>query len=345
MKTEALDYDLPAELIAQQPLAERRATRLLVVDRDDGHMHSFTRVLPELLAPALVVVNDTKVIPARIHGQKATGGKVELLLVEPLEAGSDTWRVLGKSSKPLRGGVRLNFGELEGEVVGEVSEHAHLRVRFDRAGDALLDFLQRHGEMPLPPYIRRANGAADHARYQTIFADAVGAVAAPTAGLHFDETLVNELKSAGHEFARVTLHVGPGTFRPVRSETLEEHPMHDERYVLPQATADAIDDARARGRAVLAVGTTTVRVLEACAIGEGRVRAAVGRTDIFIQPGYRAQVVDHLLTNFHLPRSTLLALVMAFGGIETVRAAYASAVESRYRFFSYGDAMLIRGIR
>lgn len=341
MRLEELDYDLPEERIAQAPLAERDAARLLLVDATQATIED-RRILdiPELLPPALWVVNDTRVLAARLHGRKPTGGRVELLLIEALDP--QRWITMGRASKPLKAGTRVLFESgLEAEVEAKLDEGL-LRVRFE--GDNLESLLESTGEMPLPPYIRRAANDADDERYQTIFAEERGAVAAPTAGLHFSPALVDSLDARGHEIARVTLHVGPGTFRPVKADDLDEHPMHQERYNVPEATVAAIDRARAEERTVVAVGTTVVRTLESAAFGD-RVRAGRGRTRLLIQPGYRSQVVDHLLTNFHLPRSTLLALVMAFGGVDTIRSAYKHAVDENYRFFSYGDAMLLRGIR
>lgn len=343
MRTDDLDYELPEELIAQRPTADRDGARLMVVDAGSvGVDHRAVRQLPELLEPALWVVNDTRVIPARLHGHKPTGGAVELLLVEPI--GEDTWRCMGRASKPLRPGLVVTIAEgftahVEGKLDGGMVE-----VRFETEG-SFEESLEAHGEMPLPPYVQREAEADDRERYQTIFADRPGAIAAPTAGLHFTDALVAALEAGDHRFARVTLHVGPGTFRPVKVDDLDEHPMHEERYEVPPAAAEAIASARAEGRSVVAVGTTVVRTLESAARPDGTVDARSGRTDLFIQPPYAPKVVDHLLTNFHLPRSTLLALVMALGGEAPLREAYAAAVRERYRFFSYGDAMLIRGCR
>ncbi|MEM1416519.1 MAG: tRNA preQ1(34) S-adenosylmethionine ribosyltransferase-isomerase QueA, partial [Myxococcota bacterium] len=333
------------------PTARRDAARLLAVDAGRGVAgHAGVRDLPRLLAPALVVVNDTRVRPARLHGRKASGGAAELLLVERLgvDGARERWAALGRSNKGLPAGQRLFFPDAEAPLleaeVGERRPDGTREVRLAAEGE-LADVLERLGEMPLPPYVRRAAGPEDRERYQTIFAREEGAVAAPTAGLHFTPELVAAMEEAGHRFASVTLHVGPGTFRPVRVEHLNDHPMHAERIAVPEATAEAIAAAREEGRRVLAVGTTVVRTLEARATGEGRVAAGKDRTRLFIKPPYRARVVDDLLTNFHLPRSTLLALVMALGGEAPVRAAYAAAVQKAYRFYSYGDAMLLRGIR
>lgn len=343
MRVDDLDYDLPEELIAQRPAERRDGSRLLVVDGGTVAVdHRAIRELPELLPPALWVVNDTRVLPARLHGHKPTGGAVELLLVEP--TGDGSWRCMGRSSKPLRPGLRVIIGEGFAAEIESKLDGGMLAVRFEHEGE-LEDALERHGEMPLPPYVQREAEESDRERYQTIFADRPGAIAAPTAGLHFSEALVGALEQNGHRFARVTLHVGPGTFRPVKVDDLAEHPMHEERYEVPEAAVEAIERARGEGRPVVAVGTTVARTLESAATENGRVAAGAGRTDLFIKPPYEARVVDHLLTNFHLPRSTLLALVMALGGEAPLRHAYAEAVRARYRFFSYGDAMLIRGCR
>jgi len=357
MRADELDYDLPDSLIAQAPLAARDGARLLTLSTAPGAgpaplAHRRIVELPELVPPALWVLNNTRVIPARLHCRRPSGGRVELLLVErEEEAGDDpgheqgqgleeVWLCMARANKPLRGGATVEFpGGLTAEVVGQVAEGMR-RVRL-RADGGVQTVLASVGEMPLPPYIRRSADASDRERYQTVFAHKAGAVAAPTAGLHLSTDLIERLKAAGHRFCHVTLHVGPGTFAPLRGEVLREHRMHAERYDVPSETAAAIAAAKGEGRPVLAVGTTVVRTLEAAAEGPGQVRAGTGRTDIFIYPPYRFAIVDLLLTNFHLPRSTLLALVMAFGGIGRVRAAYAEAVRARYRFFSYGDAMFL----
>ena len=352
MERSELDYDLPEALIAQAPAARRDDARLLTVDAGRGvAAHGTVRDLPGLLAPALVVVNDTRVRPARLHGAKPTGGAAELLLVERLGAAEgrpgERWLALGRSNKGLPDGQRLLFpgpgAPILAALVGAPGPDGTREVTL--FASSLTEVLERLGEIPLPPYVRRPAGPEDRERYQTIFARSEGAVAAPTAGLHFTPELVEAMEGAGHRFAAVTLHVGPGTFRPVRSERLEDHPMHAERIEVPVVTADAIAAARAEGRRVLAVGTTVVRTLERRALPDGRVAPGKDRTDLFILPPYAPRVVDDLLTNFHLPGSTLLALVMALGGKKPLRGAYAEAVRARYRFFSYGDAMLLRGIR
>jgi len=284
------------------------------------------------------------VIPARLFGAKASGGKVELLLVERLSppGARERWIALAKA-KSLRPGSELSFGDaLRAQVIARVEHGFELELT---AEPSVAVALTAQGRVPLPPYIRRAAGGDDDARYQTVYAASDGAVAAPTAGLHLTRELLAALSAAGHEIAKVTLHVGPGTFAPLRSDDLAAHTMHAERYEIPDATVSAVERARANGRPVLAIGTTVVRALESAADDAGKLRAGHGRTDIFIYPPYRFRVVDALLTNFHLPRSTLLALVMAFAGVEPVRRAYQHAVDNGYRFFSYGDAMLMRGAR
>jgi len=338
------DYALPADLIAQAPLPERDASRLLVLPRRDGAwLHRRIRDLPSLLRPGdLLIVNDARVIPARLHGHKrGTGGKVELLLVEPAAEGSLDWLALAGSSKPLREGAVV---EVAGEPfeVREVRGGGEVLVRVPFAGEVLHAFLDRAGEVPLPPYIERhgAPPVDDRERYQTVFARARGAVAAPTAGLHFSPLLLDELRGRGVDVRHITLHVGPGTFLPVRAERTEDHVMHRERYHVPPETAEAHANARARGDRVVAVGTTALRTLEA-AFRDGALRPGPGSTDLFVTPGYGFLAVDALLTNFHLPKSTLLMLVAAFAGLNRVLAAYREAVAQRYRFFSYGDAMLL----
>jgi S-adenosylmethionine:tRNA ribosyltransferase-isomerase len=326
------DYQLPEDLIAQGPLPERDASRLLVLPRRSGSIdHRLVRELPGLLAPGdVMVVNDARVIPARLHGRKeGTGGKVELLLVEPL-LGAD-WLALGQASKPLREGARVEVLGSRIEIV-QVREGGELVVRLPLEGDALWRFLDEAGELPLPPYIRHAPGPADRERYQTIFARERGAIAAPTAGLHFTPALIEALRGRGVGLAPITLHVGPGTFLPVRAQRVEDHRMHRERYFVPEESARAI----ARAARVIAVGTTALRTLEA-----SQGRPGPGTTDLFITPGYQFRAVHGLFTNFHLPRSTLLMLVAAFAGLDRTKAAYGEAVARRYRFFSYGDAMLI----
>jgi len=342
-----LDYELPEDRIAQSPLTERDAARLLCMPRDGGvATHHHIRDLPDLLAPTLFVLNDTRVTPARLHGHKPSGGKVELLLVERMSApGSvERWMALGRASKGLRAGSRIEFGDGGLHAVIR-AQHAH-GLEVELSGEPSVSAqIAAIGEVPLPPYIRRAPNPEDAQRYQTVYAAHDGAVAAPTAGLHFGTPMLDRLRASGHGFAFVTLHVGPGTFAPLRSDDLATHPMHPERYHVPETTVADIARARREGRQVLAVGTTVVRTLESAADEAGTLRPGSGTTSLFIYPPTRFKVVDALMTNFHLPRSTLLALVMAFGGIEPVRQAYQTAIDAGYRFYSYGDAMLIGGVR
>ena len=332
MDVDAFDYPLPRERIAQEPLPERDASRLLVLPRSAGApQHRMVRELPDLLRPGdLLVANDARVIPARLHGRKAgSGGKVELLLVEPV--GGPDWLALGQSSKPLRAGGSVEVLGSELRIV-EVRGGGELVVRLPLEGDALWKFLDEAGELPLPPYIEHRPGPRDRERYQTVFARERGAVAAPTAGLHFTPALIEALGVRGVHLVHITLHVGPGTFLPVRAQRTEDHHMHRERYVVPESTARALQEAER----VIAVGTTALRTLEA-----SQGRPGPGATDLFITPGYEFRAVDGLFTNFHLPKSTLLMLVAAFAGLERIKAAYAEAVAREYRFFSYGDAMLM----
>jgi S-adenosylmethionine:tRNA ribosyltransferase-isomerase len=331
------DFDLPPELIAQHPARERSGSRLLDGTGTVPLDRSF-KELPTLLdARDLLVFNDTRVIKARLFGAKDTGGAVELL-VERVLPGHEVLAHL-RASKSPRAGQRLRLAEaFEAEVLGrDGPEGALFRLRFASEPLALLE---AHGHVPLPPYITHADEAEDVSRYQTVFAARPGAVAAPTAALHFDEPMLEALRARGIAMARVTLHVGAGTFQPVRHENLAEHKMHSEWFEVSPATVEAIAAARVRGGRVMAIGTTTLRALESAA-REGELAAGARETDLFITPGYRFRVVDRLLTNFHLPKSTLLMLVSAFAGYEPVRALYRHAIGQRYRFFSYGDAMLL----
>ncbi len=342
MLTSDFEYDLPASSIAQEP-APRGESRLLVLDRTGPDRHARVSDLPRLLRPGdLLVLNDTRVIPARLYGRSAGGGKMEILLVEPLA--EREWDALVKPGRRARPGARFEIGEgLTAEVIDRL-EDGRFRLRFS---EPVEPHLERLGHIPLPPYIHRPDTPEDRERYQTVYARRPGAVAAPTAGLHFTEDLLREIEAAGVETARVTLHVGIGTFKPVSAERIEEHRMERERYEIGEETAEAVRRARESGRRIVAVGTTVIRTLEGAALaGGGEVRAGEGSTDLFITPGFRFQVVDALLTNFHLPRSTLLMLVSAFAGRERVLAAYNEAVREGYRFYSYGDAMLAeRAIR
>ena len=331
------DYELPAELIAKTPAATRSASRLLHVDgirRADLH---FTD-LPSLLSPGdLLVFNDTRVINARVFGEKSTGGRAELL-IERIVGEREAWAQVRASHAPRVDSTLTFAGGAKARVLARDDRFYHLA--FEDTGP-LLDWLGRHGEIPLPPYIDRRADKSDSERYQTIYARAPGAVAAPTAGLHFDDALLHAIEDRGVARAFVTLHVGAGTFQPVQHEELDRHRMHEEAYTLPQDTIDAIARTRSRGGRVIAVGTTTLRALESAARAPGGLAAGAATTKLFITPGDEFRIIDRLVTNFHLPRSTLLMLVSAFAGYDTIRAAYAHAIAARYRFFSYGDAMLL----
>jgi S-adenosylmethionine:tRNA ribosyltransferase-isomerase len=359
VKLADFDYDLPPRCIAQQPVEPRDAARLLHHEiAADRTAHRRVSDLPELLrAGDLVVVNDTRVRQARLLGTRASGGAVELLLLERVGGDASRWRVLAQPAKKLRAGdvLCLEGGSIEARCIErrrgadgalEPTWIVELADPSARARD-VEQLLEQHGRTPLPPYIARSAELdaeardADRARYQTVYAREVGAVAAPTAGLHFTPALLERLALRGVELAQVTLHVGLGTFQPVQAEDPREHRMHSECYTLPAATVAAIERARARGGRVIAVGTTSARVLESCADADGTLRAGAGATDLFLYPGKRLRVVDALLTNFHLPRTTLLMLVSAFAGRERVLRLYREAIAEGYRFYSYGDAMLL----
>jgi S-adenosylmethionine:tRNA ribosyltransferase-isomerase len=338
MRLDEFDYELPQELIAQVPAGERGGSRLLHLDGKTGALadQRFRDVLDLAVPGDVVVMNNTRVIKARLLGRKKTGGRVEVMVERVL--GSDEVLAQIGANHPTRAGAVLVLADaIEATVLGR--EQEFFRLRFEDCEDvyALLD---RYGSIPLPMYIARAAAETDAERYQTVYARERGAVAAPTAGLHFDQSLLESLRKRGVNLAYVTLHVGAGTFQPVRVQDLAQHEMHGEWCDVPQATVDAIAAARKKGGRVLAVGTTTLRALESAAAG-GELKSTRGETRLFVLPGYRFRVVERLLTNFHLPKSTLLMLVCAFAGRDNVLRAYRHAVESRYRFFSYGDAMLI----
>lgn len=365
MRVDRLHYDLPADRIAQFPPAEREQARLMLLEGDRPEHRSIAE-LAELVPPdSLVVLNDTRVMPARLIAQKETGGRVEVFLVRRVAARAievngearpaEIWRALGKASKALRFGVDMRVlspGEKPGpagpagglfvRLLGRSADDGLLEVALYTSGKlAVADAVRAFGRMPLPPYIKREVDPRDAERYQTVFARVEGAIAAPTAGLHLSHGLLGRLAVRGVKVVTVTLHVGLGTFQPVLVDDLDEHQMHREWYEVTRPTVQAIADARARGAKIVAVGTTVVRALESAAEEDGSLHATSGETALLIQPGYRFRVVDMLLTNFHLPRSTLLALVCAFGGTERVLSAYEEAVRDNYRFFSYGDAMLL----
>jgi S-adenosylmethionine:tRNA ribosyltransferase-isomerase len=338
VKKSDFHFDLPPELIAQQPLAQRSASRMLVLDVARDVLHdSWVRELPAQLAPGdLLVFNDTRVIPARLYARKQTGGLAEIL-IERITGGHEALAQLGVSKKPAAGSALLLADGSRVRVLGR--EDGFFRLRFEVA-EPLEKLLVRLGQMPLPPYITRAPASADAERYQTVYARHAGAVAAPTAGLHFDEALLDALRARGVRFGHLTLHVGAGTFQPVRTERIDQHRMHHEWINVGAQLVEQIHRTRADGGRVVAVGTTVVRALESAAPG-GVLAPFAGETDIFILPGYRFTQIDGLLTNFHLPESTLLMLVSALAGHTRTLAAYRHAVTQRYRFFSYGDAMLV----
>ena len=339
MKTSDFNFELPPELIAQTPLERRDGSRLLTLNKETGetrHMHFYD--LPTLLRPGdCLVLNDSRVLPARLLGRRAGGGACEVLLL--IDRGDNVWECLVRPGKKLRTGATVTFGdgELTAEIVGEV-EGGNRLVRFLYEG-IFLEVLEHLGRMPLPPYIKEE--LADGERYQTVYSRVVGSAAAPTAGLHFTKELLEQVKAMGVKVCYVTLHVGLGTFRPVKAEEITDHEMHSEYCVIPQETADVINSTKAAGGRVICVGTTSCRTIESWANEDGTMEAKAGWTNIFIYPGYRFKVLDALITNFHLPESTLIMLVSALAGREHVLAAYEEAVRERYRFFSFGDAMFI----
>jgi S-adenosylmethionine:tRNA ribosyltransferase-isomerase len=339
MKTSDFHYELPTELIAQTPIDRRDQSRLMCLDRYSGDIaHRYFYDLPELLREGdCLVLNDSRVLPARLLGARETGGAVEVVLLR--DRGGDVWECLTRPGRKTKPGARLFFGngELTAAVEGEL-EGGNRLIRFNYDG-IFLEALERLGKMPLPPYIREA--LEDAERYQTVYARPSGSAAAPTAGLHFTQELLDTLAARGVVIKKLTLHVGLGTFRPVKTENVEAHQMHAEYFELPAETAEAVNAAKREGRRVLAVGTTSCRSLESAAADAGTVKPYAGFTDAFFYPGYRFKCVDGLITNFHLPESTLIMLVSAFAGRENVLNAYGEAVRERYRFFSFGDAMLI----
>lgn len=338
MRTLDFDFYLPEALIAQHPTKNRSASRLLTLDGNTGNIQDamFTHLLEALNSGDLLVLNDTRVIKARLFGEKSTGGKIEVMIERVVDAHHAQAQIKA-SRAPKTGSKLIIAGKVEAEVIGR-QEDLFL-LQFNDSHE-VMDILDLHGNLPLPPYITHAADADDENRYQTVFAKHAGAVAAPTAGLHFDDTMLNQLKDKGVNIAFVTLHVGAGTFKPVKAELIADHKMHSEIYTIPQATVDLIKTTRDHGGKVTAVGTTALRALESAA-QHPTLQAGQGETAIFITPGFSFKVVDRLLTNFHLPKSTLLMLVSAFAGFENTMRAYQHAIEKQYRFFSYGDAMLI----
>ena len=341
MKTADFYYDLPKELIAQDPLEDRSASRLMVLDRETGVVeHRGFKDIVDLLAPEdCLVLNNTRVIPARLYGTKeGTGAAVEILLLRRLSG--DTWETLVKPGKKCRPGTVISFGDgsLKGEIL-EVAEDGNRKIRFTYEG-IFEEILDRLGQMPLPPYI--THPLQDRERYQTVYARYDGSAAAPTAGLHFTPELLERIREKGTAVAQITLHVGLGTFRPVKVEDVTQHQMHSEYYCVDEETAALVNERKAAGGRIVCVGTTSCRTLETAADEDGILRAKSGWTDIFIYPGYRFKIMDALITNFHLPESTLLMLVSALAGKDHILAAYEEAVKERYRFFSFGDAMFIK---
>jgi len=340
MKTSDFYYDLPEELIAQTPIAQRDTSRLMTLSKADGKVehHHFYELVDYLKAGDCLILNDSRVLPARLLGQRLPGGGAcEVLLL--IDRGEKTWECLVRPGRKMRKGAKLSFGDgaLTAEVVGELEDGNRL-VRFDYEG-IFLEVLERLGKMPLPPYIKEE--LQDRERYQTVYSKVVGSAAAPTAGLHFTPELLEKIAAKGVNIGYVTLHVGLGTFRPVKEETIEGHEMHSEFCTIPQETADLINRTKANGGRCVCVGTTSCRTVESWAAEDGHMEAKAGWTKIFIYPGYRFKVLDALVTNFHLPESTLIMLVSALAGREATLAAYEEAVKERYRFFSFGDAMFI----
>jgi len=340
MNASDFDYSLPPDRIAQEPLPDRAASRLLVLDRTTGAIrHEHFDALEGLIHPKdVLVLNASRVIPARLHGTRAAGGAAELLLVRELP--DKTWLAMGHPGGKLKPGKTVRIGADSSVEIVEALGGGVRRIRFTGALDAAAT-IERYGEVPLPPYIKRAPNPEDRGRYQTVYAADPGSVAAPTAGLHFTEALLGRIHASGTAIATLDLHIGPGTFKPVKVEDLAEHPMHAERYTVSAEAAGTINERKGAGGRVWAVGTTVVRTLETLADPSGAIRPAVGETSLFIHPPYTFRVVDCLLTNFHLPRSTLLMLVCAFGGYEHVMRAYREAIQHEYRFYSYGDAMAL----
>lgn len=343
MQLSDFDYQLPEGFIAQTPAESRDASRLMVVPRHAGEFeHRAFPDFPKMLSAGdVLVLNDTRVIPARLHGRKQTGGKTEILLDRPLEPARveaglhcQRWACLVNASRPLKEGVRVDFAG-DGQAVCEGDKRVLLRLP-----QPVEEYLQEHGQVPLPAYIRREPHSADRERYQTVYARNPGAIAAPTAGFHFTEPILDDISKSGVEVVKVTLHVGPGTFLPVRSQNVDRHVMHEERYRVDGEAARAVTRAREQGRRVVAVGTTVVRTLESAWDGK-QLSVGEGETGLFILPGHEFRVVDALLTNFHLPRSTLLMLVCAFSDTGRILSAYKEAVDKKYRFYSYGDAMFL----
>ncbi|PLX86422.1 MAG: tRNA preQ1(34) S-adenosylmethionine ribosyltransferase-isomerase QueA [Desulfuromonas sp.] len=342
MKLDDFDFELPEELIAQYPTERRDGSRLMRLDRLTGAIETgaFSSIVEAFSAGDVLVINDTRVIPARLLGHKESGGQVEVFLVRRIAGADEDWLCMTRSSRPLRTGMRLFLGDgLTAEVL-DGGEPPHKRIRFTCDGSFFAQ-VEKVGHLPLPPYIDRPDDVSDRERYQTVFAANEGAVAAPTAGLHFTHEILQQLQDRGVIICPLTLHVGLGTFLPVRVEDVTTHKMHAEIFAVPAATALAVNQAKAEGRRIIALGTTAARALESAVDGRGLLQPGDDESEIFIYPGYRFRLVDALITNFHLPKSTLLMLVSALAGRESILNAYQRAVDERFRFFSYGDCMMI----
>lgn len=341
MRTLDFDFFLPEHLIAQFPTKNRSESRLLRVQNTPDSIidDQFANLIDQIAKEDVIVFNNTRVIKARLFGQKSTGGDIEVL-VERIMSDHEAWAMIRASRAPKTGAILTLANQLQVEVLGRQDDLFHVKFL---AQPTILELLEQHGQLPLPPYIEHAAEALDEERYQTVYAQHAGAVAAPTAGLHFDEEMLQRIRDKGAQIAYITLHVGAGTFQPVKVDNIAEHKMHSERYVIPTEAAEAINQAQQLGGKVIAVGTTVMRTLESAAV-LGPLQACSGETDIFITPGFEFKVVDKLLTNFHLPKSTLMMLVSAFAGYERIMRAYAHAVQQEYRFFSYGDAMLLERV-
>ena len=339
MRLSDFDYHLPEELIAQEPADKRDHSRLMVLDKEGGNIeHKDFKDLPGFLQSGdILVINDTKVIPARLYGKRVkTGAEIEIVLLHERE--NNVWEALARPGKKVRSGEKIDFGKnFEATVLGN-TQYGGRVLEFGHEGE-FDELLHKHGEMPLPPYITKK--LEDPDRYQTIYAEKAGSAAAPTAGLHFTDEIFESIRAKGVKIARITLHVGLGTFRPVKTESIEEHKMHEEYYVVDQVAAQMINTAKNSGGRIIAVGTTSVRTLETVADENGLIKPQSGWTEIFIYPGFEFKAIDAMITNFHLPKSTLIMMVSAFAGRENILKAYEEAIEKKYRFFSFGDAILI----
>jgi len=342
MRVDDFTFELPSEQIAQTPADSREESRLMVLDRKNRVVDtgSFVDIVDELEAGDVLVLNDTRVFPARLYGRKTTGGKIEIMLVRRL-GGNEEWLCLIRSSRIPQVGAEIVIDEQVTATVQAREDDRHWRLSFRCPGD-FLAHIESAGHIPLPPYIRREDTISDRSRYQTVFARESGSVAAPTAGLHFTNLILQQLREKGIEIHFLTLHVGPGTFTPVQVENIKEHRMHSELFTVPAKTAEAVNRAKGENRRIVAVGTTTTRTLEYFVDDQGRLKSGTGKSDLFISPGFEFKIIDALVTNFHLPKSTLLMLVCAFGGREFILNAYNRAIAEGFRFYSYGDCMLIK---